>query len=222
MSLDTCQVLEGSADGTSGIFLERAFWTAMYYHYVAEILSVAGYPEEVWRAALEQVVTGRFAVLNAQLQQGGDLIDENSIRSPILVFERRLISKLDAYRMRNNPSLPEPAPFQELCGGDFVADVALETEPAGGFVRLVREFYFDLCRVIGIRPYSDDCDAWMSVGVRQEFPVGIYRYIASWAGEHTECGRVNLDDPVARRERGMVDAVFILRRSGQPCQERER
>jgi hypothetical protein len=143
-----------------------------------------------------------------------DLLEENSVRPPVIPYERQLVDALESYRARHDPSLPSPSPLRESCGGDYVGYVHLATDPADGSVRVIREFYFKLCNKTGISPYSDRCDKWLKTESRTQVPVGTYLYEARWPDGHSECDRIELDaDPTTEGR------VVKIARTGRTCRD---
>lgn len=211
--LETCDVLldGGSQDD---VFIERAQFASSYHYGVAQALAEAGYPAQVWKAPLDRLTNARMDVLVDRRRRGLDLLDENSVRAPVIPYENQLVAALESYRARNGRSLPSPAPLPPVCGGDYVGYVHIATDPSGGVVRVIREFYFKLCGVTGIPPYSDRCDKWLVTGSGTQVPVGSYRYAARWPDGHSECDRIELGANPDTEGR-----VVKIARSGRTCQD---
>lgn len=209
--LDTCFLLldGGSQDD---VFIERAQAASLYHYRVARALAKAGYPETVWKTPLARLTNARMDVLADRRKRRLDLLDDNSVRTPVVAYERQLVEALAGYRARHAPALPAPADLPPACGGDYVGFVRIATDPAGGAVRLIREFYFKLCGAMGIPPYSDRCDKWTAAAGGTQVPIGAYHYSARWPDGHSECDRIEVDaNPDTEGQ------IVKIMRSGRVC-----
>jgi hypothetical protein len=211
--LDTCTMGYGDlGDGSpDDLFLTWVMETAFYNFQTAKDLEEAGYPEQVWRPALDRLNKARVDVLLDHRRKGLDLSDETSVRKPIIPQEKQLVAALEAYRV-GHPWLPPPEPVSEGCGGGFVGDVRLATDPAGGVIRVIRDFFFKLCAASQIPPYSDQCDKWVVAAADEPILVGLYYYTARWPDGHTECDRIDISADAETSGR-----VVKIAQSGRTC-----
>jgi hypothetical protein len=215
--MDACDLLIGDVDVPAGakqeqFLFERLNQIARYHYGIARSLGEAGYPETVWRRLLDELTHARTDVLIERYRSGANLNEENELRALTIDRERRLVRVLAQHRTTVDPSLPAPGPVRDLCGGDYVGFVRLDTEPMGGSVRIIREFYFKLCETMRIGPYSEACDRWSAVSRDQQVPVGVYRYAVRWPDGLSECDRIELSAGPDNEGR-----VVRISRSGRRC-----
>jgi hypothetical protein len=157
-------------------------------------LKAAGYPESVWRNAVDNLT-------KAQIDSGLKRIKQNKPLNDVLTRagaaqqERDLLAALETFRRRSAKKLPQFQIDSDACGGDYIGFVKIRTLPKNGAVKLIREQFFQVCALRERDPYSTQCDLWFSAGPDQDFPVGTYRYLARWGEGPEECGKVDLSHP---------------------------
>ena len=156
---------------------------------LASELKRAGYPETSWRAALDDFIKAEVAIISKRQVDGKDF-NIASIKKLMRPQEKAFRRVLNEYRRSSRKRLPQfdDVPF---CGGDFIGFFKVKTSPRGGTVRLIREYFFQLCRLAGIDPYSNKCDMWLAASASAEFPQGVYRYVAHWGDGAEECDKAD-------------------------------
>jgi hypothetical protein len=223
-TLDTCKypsyeddLCRRSADGLCRLTLDDQFIGEFSLivdrrRTFVSAISKAGYPDRVWQPPVDKWFKARIDEISRRRTQK---IQFNPAASRVatLHLERRIVQILNDYRRINDPRLPE-VDNREICGGDWIGYVALKTDPTGGAIRLIGEYYFKYCRATDIPTFSSSCTRWTAIALNQHVPQGSYHYMASWPDGVTECDRVTLlrtgNDP---------DAVetLTIKRSGRGC-----
>lgn len=155
--------------------------------HLAQDFAKAGYPESVWRPALAAFTKANVLILKGELRRGGNL-DYYYIKKLMRPHEKTLVRKLEAYRKQAGREMVKfsSSPF---CGGDFIGFFSIKTSPSGGYLRIIREYFFQLCVAEKIDPYSVDCDMWLTPTAKGEYPQGTYRYRVKWSDGPEECGK---------------------------------
>ena len=177
----------------------------------------AGYPEAVWREALDSLTRRQVAVNAQRLKQGRSLRDITLIRKAVLQQERELLGVLEKYRRQSSNKMPQyEIGDNGMCGGDWIGFVQIRTLPRNGTVRLIREHFFQLCALSKRDPYSAECNMWSYAGPTSAFPQGTYRYLARWGKGVEECNKVELVHSGEDAVRGRV-MISTIRETKQPC-----
>ena len=150
-------------------------------------LAKAGYPEKVWRPALDGFTKANTRILQRQLVHRGSL-DFYHIKTLMRPHEKALVRALEFYRKKSRRDLIEFS-SAEVCGGDYIGFFNVRTSPPRGNLRIIREYFFQLCVAAKIDPYSINCDMWLTPAQKAEFPQGVYRYRVKWPEGPEECGK---------------------------------
>ena len=198
-------------------FLINLATIARHRHHLAKDFSEAGYPEQVWRGPLDELVARKIQTIVDRLERRQSLRDIQAMRKADFPYERRLERALNDYRTRHNPRLRRfEASGAGECGGDWIGYVSVRTRPAGGSVRVIKEYYFKLCQVMEIPPYGDRCNSWTPVSPRTSFPQGTYYYLARWPNGDIECDRIEL---IGGEADVGVDLTREIERTGRLCRQ---
>jgi hypothetical protein len=212
VDLTSCAYSDQSSQDPERSFLINFEAIASYESRVSYDLLAAGFPKSVWESSLDRLTSARIDEIVSRLKTGGDLTDINSIRNATLAFERSLIAVVTRYGQLHH--VRAQVISSESCGGDWIGYVKLATSPAGGIIKLIREFDFKLCSVSDAddhQPYSSKCDLWTRIAPETEIPQGTYYYQIEWPNASIECDRIKLittsDDP----------ETVTISSSGKPC-----
>ncbi len=178
---------------------------------IRDMLTKSKYPAEVFEAPLDELMRALVSTLVVHANKRA--LEISSVKKSMLPHERKFVAVLDKYRASKGglPKVISPGG----CGGDWIAIVTAKTNPPGGSVKVMREFYYQLCKANSIRPYSDDCDKWDRVTPKTTFPAGMYRYRVKWGNDPEECSRMyfrrdNRDGPDEA-------SVNVISKSGGGC-----
>lgn len=163
------------------------------------ILGAAGYPQETWKPLVSRYESDSLkALAESKPREPASRAEWSEyVPGPEDALHESLKQNLNAYRVRNAPSLPEIT-LEGGCGaGDIGIHVA--TSPADGRSRFIPVFYYRLCRARGIDP--DDasaCDYWKEPADGVLFDVaGDYQYQVDWPDGSKRQGKfsfTNLED----------------------------
>jgi hypothetical protein len=124
------------------VFLEKI---AEFDSAYANELTMAGYPESVWRAPLDEITQKQIDVV-VRRNKNNESLDYGEIRKEVLPLERKLVAALQRFRKQSSKRLPSYSiGWESGCGGDYIGYVRVRAVPAGGAVKVIREFYFQLC-----------------------------------------------------------------------------
>ena len=191
--INTCmyEIMKSADSRRDSIFLDHLNSIAGSELLMARSLSNASYPEELWRDDLTELTKKQVSTLAAWRAAGKDLGNITAFRKIHFASETALINKLNAFRKATNNALPELLQDNSPdCGAGPIGSVRLALSPSGGTIKVIPEFYFQLCQRTVAQPYSDDCSRWQVAGSTLQIPVGTYRYLARWRLME-ECGLVD-------------------------------
>jgi hypothetical protein len=131
--IDSCLYSDELENTREDGFVVRLRSLAFWYVSLAADLTRANYPEDVWRAPLNELLRVETDNLLRIYRSGSNFRDISSIRQPMIPYERRFLRVLENYRLRYNPSLGQYDIAESGgCGGDFIGYVKLATNPNGG------------------------------------------------------------------------------------------
>jgi hypothetical protein len=178
-------------------------------------LAAAGYPETIWRKPLEQLTKAQVELAAQETQRGKSLLNVMAPPPEIISSKKTdLLAALEAFRLQSTKKLPRFEVDSDFCGGDFIGLVNVNTSPAGGIVKLISEYFFQVCLLQKMDPYSDNCNMWLSTST-SDFSSGTYRYLAKWKDSAEECGRIDLIHPGSSRASRAVSKTIM--KEGRPC-----
>jgi hypothetical protein len=174
-------------------------------------LERVGYPRAVWEQALQVLIHAQVTIATSP----DDYANVQAMKRRMLPHDREFVRVLNAYRDRSGINLLKYEVNAGDCGGDWIGMFTIRTTPSNGTVTLIREYYYQLCVVANIPPYSARCDKWYQAGPRDAFPQGTYRYLARWESEE-ECAKKEfVHNGSGDIERPQVNTIV---RTGHSCE----
>jgi hypothetical protein len=164
---------------------------------LSESLLSAGYPEDVWTAAVRTYESGLIDDV-VRDRTGGQTAERDK-------FDGALSAFLAAHRKTQAASLPGyvATPTRRASGGRYYRyryyrprrEFKIVTVPSDGRVRLLPMFFYNLCRAQNLDAEDQHlCNHWQEMGDGDLRSVGgIYWYVASWPGGVVAKGRHDFD-----------------------------
>jgi hypothetical protein len=212
IAINWCHIYPDWGETADDDFIDHFQHVAHEHVNMRQLLYANGYPPESYRNELAGITLAYLREIVRRRSAGLDLRDISGIKRAILPFEKHLAESMTRYREQTDATVARPTVWEQ-CGGDYVGFVKIKSLPDGGTVRLIREFYYKLCQVSGIRPFSDNCDKWSVIASTRDVPGGIYYYLVSWPGGHAECDRIEFTGASPNED----DKVVTIRQSGRGC-----
>ncbi|MBY5658298.1 hypothetical protein [Rhizobium leguminosarum] len=184
-SLDTCAFNPEISDG----WIERVSTIALYYSRNTDALNEAGYPKDVWEEKLNDVVVYQLDRISGMLSNDTSVPSAGRIGDAYL-HELKLYNSVVEYA-NDHPSIkiyPSELKGEDSCGGDFIGNVKVDTQPKAVSFKILSEFSFKLCQSRGQNAYNTECADWREIEPDgEEVPAGMYRYWAIWPDGDSTC-----------------------------------
>jgi hypothetical protein len=211
-SVDTCMYSDDIDRDKDKAFMDKLRTIAWTDVRIAKDLTDAGYPSSVWREPLNKLTERQIDIVSRRFSAGQSL-DIAAVKKQVRPYEGVFLQVLNTYRRQSAARLPE-FDTSEQCGGDWIGYVKLNTSPRGGNLQVIREYFFQLCRLAGKAPYSSECDMWSPADADTQFPQGTYRYLAHWANGSDECNKVVFVNNGADIDKVQTNTI---RQTGNAC-----
>ncbi len=158
-----------------------------------------GYPENVWRPMLIRFEDQQIAIAT----QSGKLDTQNG--QVYRNFAKQLAQSLNGYA-QTHPGFPKAIVEGECGAGAF--SVRFSTEPPGGRISIIPQFWYMLCEASKIDPSNPKtCNKWHDVVTTEEPVSGGYVYTVRWPDGTSTEGRID-----ASRFSNDLETNIVLKR----------
>lgn len=200
VNLATC----GDMEQSIGIYGEDKFTyslarIAAYYYMWKRKLAALGYPAEIINPKLEKMERN---LLDHIVKHGPD-----EFYPALRKIAVSLVETLNAAR-RDYGMHAMPVEYMDECGGGGTSIIF--KIPDGAHLFISSEFYVELCRKQGYRPFNRvECNRWSEVSDSDEqLLAGIYHYIGEWPDGTVRTERIDID----KLSRKIRATIFYLKK----------